>query len=377
MKNALEIIKQYERRLKRSFDLNNPEIRREIVEKVKEAIKPAQAVLSVIADELDVARVVQETTDAFIEMSIDVPRIIVVPTDDATSGYEDFDLDVRSIHYQPVSDDILFQNLHDHARYRLRSGGNVLTEARPEDTLVSGLVDYDDISYDHHSELLYKLAGQCVGHLRSYLKDDDDVLNVLKAHQRDLVRLIHAQLEDHYREDRTNYTAKISRGFQTIRAPIYTQESGGQARPFREFVDDKFLIRGMLFDGFRKGLFSPVKFDSDSERRFAVILENDNDVLKWFKPPKGVFPIRYHRDEEYVPDFAVETNTEKLLCEPKRADDVDDDMVVAKAKAAARWCRHASQHGEKPWRYLLIPHNVIDESKTLAGLAASYTFMDQ
>ncbi|MEO6811564.1 MAG: restriction endonuclease subunit R, partial [Isosphaeraceae bacterium] len=99
--------------------------------------------------------------------------------------------------------------------------------------------------------------------------------------------------------------------------------------------------------------------------------------LKWFKPAKGVFQIRYNRnDEEYVPDFAVETKTAKFLCEPKRADDMDDTEVLAKAKAASLWCQHATQHGEKPWSYLLIPHDAIDESKTLAGLAASYTFMD-
>ena len=40
------------------------------------------------------------------------------------------------------------------------------------------------------------------------------------------------------------------------------------------------------------------------------------------------------------------------------------------------WCRLASEHGEKPWPNLLIPNDAIDESKTLAGLAASYTFMD-
>ena len=32
---------------------------------------------------------------------------------------------------------------------------------------------------------------------------------------------------------------------------------------------------------------------SDWERRFAVVLEKDKTVLKWFKPGKGVFPIRY------------------------------------------------------------------------------------
>lgn len=44
----------------------------------------------------------------------------------------------------------------------------------------------------------------------------------------------------------------------------------------------------------------------DSERRFAVILEDDNAVLKWFKPARGQFQIYYHKDQAYEPDFVVE-----------------------------------------------------------------------
>ena len=205
-----------------------------------------------------------------------------------------------------------------------------------------------------------------------------EVLNVLKAHQKDLVRSIYTQMDAHFDPGNTNLTSNIIKGFQKIRSPLYTQETGEKARPFRVPVEEKRLIRGMLFEGFRKALFSPVKFDSDSERRFSVVLENDGEVLKWFKPAKGVFQIVYNRSgEEYIPDFAVETKAAKFLCEPKQADRMDDDEILAKAKAAALWCRHASQHGEKPWSYLLIPHDSIDESKTLAGLVASHTFMDQ
>ncbi len=78
----------------------------------------------------------------------------------------------------------------------------------------------------------------------------------------------------------------------------------------------------MLFGGFQKCLYSVKKFDSDPERRFAVILENDEDVLKWFKPAKGDFQIHYSHDESYEPDFVVETKTCKFLCEPKRASEV-------------------------------------------------------
>jgi type III restriction enzyme len=76
-----------------------------------------------------------------------------------------------------------------------------VAEDRLEDYLVRGLIDFDDISYDDHSELLYKLAGQLVKHLQGYLPSPDDVKNVLQYHQRSLVDLIHAQMQAHYHEN--------------------------------------------------------------------------------------------------------------------------------------------------------------------------------
>jgi type III restriction enzyme len=43
--------------------------------------------------------------------------------------------------------------------------------------------------------------------------------------------------------------------------------------------------------------------------------------------------------------------------------------VQAKAAAAMRWCKHASDYalsvGSKPWKYLLVPHDEINESKRI------------
>jgi type III restriction enzyme len=46
-----------------------------------------------------------------------------------------------------------------------------------------------------------------------------------------------------------------------------------------------------LFGGFQRCLYPVQKFDSDSERKLAVILERE--ALKWFKPAKGQFQIYY------------------------------------------------------------------------------------
>ena len=53
---------------------------------------------------------------------------------------------------------------------------------------------------------------------------------------------------------------------------------------------------------------------------------------------------------------------------------MSSDEVLAKKQVAVTWCTHATAHtatyGGKPWVYVLIPHDVIAENMTLAGLMA-------
>jgi len=372
---VMEAIAKYER-LPRSANLKSEEIQQEITRKVTAALTPAQGELEGVLEKVDIAGVVAKTIDLHIELAIDIPKIVVVPSGEVSSGYKDFDLDTRGIHLQPVARDILIQHLRDHSRHRLVSGDGLAPEERLENYLVRELIDFDDISYDDHAALLYKLAGQMVRHLQSYLHDEEDVKNVLQYHQRMLVDLIHAQMQDHFEERATTYEARVSKGFTTLRPNSFAIPEDEPLRNFRTPVNERLLIKGMWFGGFRRCLYPRQKFDSDSERRFAVLLENDSEVIKWFRPGKGDLQIHYAHDDSYEPDFVVETQTAKYLCEPKRANDMKDETVLAKAQAAATWCRHATEHelkhGGKPWQYILIPHDVIAENMTLDGLAQQF-----
>ena len=371
---TLEVLPEFER-LPSSAELQKPEVLKKIVDRVADAIRPTQAALPGIVEEVDIAKIVEQTIELRNQLSIDIPRIIVVPRGDAKAGYKDFSLETASIRLQPVSQDILVQHLQSNERFRLRSGDAIIPESRPEDYLVRGLMDFDDINYDEHAELLYKLAGQMVKHLRSYLATEDDVLNVLQAHQQTLVRHIYTQMQNHFEDATTEFDVQVARGFVTLRPNNYSQLASEKTRNFQQTVDDKLLIRGMLFEGFKKSLYSILRFQSNPERVMAVILENDADVLKWLKPAKGDFRIYYAHDDEYVPDFVAETKTMRFLCEPKRKDEMQDEVVQAKARAASLWCQRATEHaGGKPWKYLLIPHDAIDQTKTLAGLAAAWEF---
>ena len=92
------------------------------------------------------------------------------------------------------------------------------------------------------------------------------------------------------------------------------------------------------------------------------------------KPAPGQFRIYYNKDQAYEPDFVVETADMKLICEPKMAKEMTDEIVLAKKAAAELWCQHATEHeladGGKPWNYALIPHDAILPNSTLKFLTS-------
>jgi type III restriction enzyme len=372
---TLSVIHQDFERLTKSGDLTAPEIQRKLVERVREEIRPVQGELTGVSESPDVPGIVMKTATAFTQQIIDIPRITVTPTGDVTAGYDDFDLDCSSVRYPPEAMDILMQRLTDNQRFHLVSGDGIIPESRPEDYIVRGLIDKDDVSYDDHAPLLYKLAGQMVTHLRSYLSSEDDVLNVLQCHQRELVRLVHTQMNQHYHEHVPEFTVKATKTFQRLTPTNTEVQAGKPIQNFRQPVEERLLIRGMIFGGFQKCVYSAQKFDSDTERRFAVILEDDRDVLKWLKPPAGILRIHYSDEDTYLPDFIVETSATRYLCEVKRSIELDDPVVQQKAKAARLWCERASSVSDKPWEYALVPDTEVQLNRSFASLMGTWTMV--
>ena len=379
---TLKAIVKFER-LPTAAALRTPEVQAKLVEEVKAAYSlenSAQITLPETVEAPDFAAIVARVTEVFEDNLIAIPRIVVQPRGEVVSGFRAFDLDTRAIHLQPVDQNILIKHLHDQGLYRLVSESSGAAEARPEDYLVRHLISFDDVSYDDHADLLYTLAGQCARHLASYLLDETAVINVLQFHGTRLAEIIHSQMQTHaYTGGDTDYEVTVSKGFLSLRDNSFSAVSGQTDLDFRRPVAEKQYIRGMVFSGFQCCLYPRQKFDSDSERRFAVILENEPGVRKWFKPARNVFPIFYAGDHAYEPDFVVETANAKLLCEIKRADHItSSDEVRQKAEAAALWCRRASEHelahGGKPWSYLLLPHDELTEDKTLKALTGLYLY---
>lgn len=366
---TLEVIQEYETRrdlLPNSAALRQPAVQAEIAAEVAARLQPKQGEL--LPDTpLDVAAVVAVTAETVAQQTIDIPRISVVPTGEVTTGFHPFSLDVSGLHLQPGEQEVVVQGLHSNEQTRLTVKRGI-TEQRAEDYIVRELVDYDDIDYFTQSALLYALAGQMVQHLRSYLTEDE-ALNVLQGQAKRIAKDVHAQMMAHFFAKAAGFEVRVSRGFTALKPCSFTAEAG-KTHHYRETVADVSRIKSMLFTGFQKCLYPLQKFDSDTERRFAVILERD--AQKWFRPAKGQFQIYYQLgavQAEYIPDFVAETDDVILMVETKKRDELKSGEVQAKAAAAARWCQQASDYaasvGGKPWHYLLLPHDEITEALRL------------
>lgn len=374
---AFEVIKKLEakpQQVPTLAALGAPEVQRAIVNEVESLYRPQQGEFEGLGVTPNIAEVVSKTTELMVKQMIPIPRILVVPRGEVKSWFEPFELDLRALRYPAPSKDLWVHNLHRDSGEAVSVSAGGFREARMEDYVVGGLVDFDDIAYDENAELLYDLAAQTVNHFQSYLPEEE-VWQVLHHHQKDIARFIHGQMQQHHREESSGHEVKISKGFTELKPCAFTGNYRQQALDFRVSPADKSNMAKYLFKGFSRCLYPAQKFQSEAERLLAVIL--DREAIKWFKPAKGQFQIYYKNGadhSEYQPDFVAETESTIFMFEPKARKDLGDPIVIAKKEVAEKWCERATDHNEanggKPWVYVLLAHDVIAQNMTIDGLAS-------
>ncbi|MAZ69540.1 MAG: DEAD/DEAH box helicase family protein [Porticoccus sp.] len=351
-----------------SKQLLNADIQAAITQAVQEQLTGEQQSLLAEQEHLDVAAVVAKTTALMVGQTIDIPRIVVQPIGEITYGYHPFTLELNHLNLQPSNRELISQSLQTNQQISISSAPNKKYQ-RLEDYIVEHLVDKDDISYDEHAELIYGLASQAVAYFsEAKTYSDDELHNIFFGYGKLLADNIHAQMAAHYWEQASGYEVKVSAGFSPLKEAAFTKAVDQPIHNYRETVAEVGKIKQMLFGGFSNCLYPLQKFDSDTERRFSVILERD--AIKWFKPVSGQFQIVYkdgveHR--QYQPDFVAELDSEVLMVETKARNELDDAIVQAKAEAAREYCKNASDYlqanGGKRWRYVLVAHDEVTENR--------------
>jgi type III restriction enzyme len=377
---TLDVIKRYERKLGSAEALRDKEVQKQIADEVRELVRPVQGTLEGFIEAPRIDQIVETVAETVADRTISIPQIVVIPKKHVTFTFEDFDLEsLETINMRPIEDGIIIEDLRTQARVYLARTVEDPREARLEDYLVRYLIERNEIDYDAHAALLYKLARQVVERVRAYLTDNAEVENVLLRHGRQLADFIFAQMMAHYRQTpltEDDYEVTVTRGFMLLQAQPMNVPHGQRVRDFKQAIAPLSETRKHVFGGFKKCCYPLQKFDADPERRLAVIIDGDAKVEKWLKPGRNQFRIDYRSGEAYEPDFVAETAINMLILEVKARNELDDPTVKAKAAAATKWCRTATTFAQggtgKPWIYALVPDDQIIGSATLEGLVTKF-----
>lgn len=374
-KAVLSALPEMSGEVKSVSELKTEEIKKIAYEKIKEnvlqspqqylfaneIIKEAQAAYEAIVDE-------------FAGNIIEIPRILVTQRAETKSGFHDFTLDVKSLNYQPVSEEILVKKLREQENgIDIVIGTGRIVVDTPENIIVNEMINFPEIDYDEQSDLLFSLAGEAVERFASYL-DEDQLMNVVQYHKKEIARYIYSQMMEHFYCEVPAFEAPVVKPFTRIEEHNFSKYTADSVRVYTETIVPTSAIPSKVFTGFKKACHDCYKFDSKTEKDFAIILENDTAVLKWLRPAQKQFRIYWKQNtRQYHPDFVVETGDAIYMVETKKEGDIETADVQEKTMAALLYCKHAtdftSSNGGKPWKYLLIPHNAVMTNMSFATLA--------
>lgn len=366
------VIPQLSKEVSSIRDLNDPKVIERIAEAAIAAQKPEEGFIPSITKEKAVA-VAQELCKNFVERTLAIPALTITPQQQVSFGFRRFDLDMKSWNFQPLSRELMIQVLRTEKTSRISGEDEGDTVNRLEDYVVARLIDYPEIDYDSHAAILYDLAGQAVTQTRNRFDGDiEQTRRVLRGHAKTMAESIFSQMRQNMWREHTNYRVSLTSAFAELRPQTFDTAGTSFIRNFKTPPDQKQEIRKYIFTGFVKGCYQYAKFDSDPERKLAIILEKDTSVRLWMKPGPNQFKIFDNHGAPYQPDFVVETDREKLIIEVKRKSEMKAPDVLRKAEAASLWSHIATtacaSSGEKAWSYLLVPETDVDENFTIDGL---------
>ncbi|MBU0743906.1 MAG: type III restriction endonuclease subunit R, partial [Gammaproteobacteria bacterium] len=357
--------------------LNSEEIRKLIAEKMVKRIEenPQQNLFKtqlIEAATKEYGAVVKE----LISKTIPIPRVHLQQKGDVKCGFNDFDLDVASLNFQPVSEEIIRRTLRTNKSEVMQSEGVGVVRDSAQNIIVNELVNYPEVDYDREADLLYKLAKQAISKLGIGRKEDD-LRNIVLYHKREIGKYIYSQLQQHFYLGSASYEEPVIYPFTRIEPHNFSKATADSVHHYTETITPTHSIPSKVFGGFKKACHNLYKFDSKAEKDFSMILEQDRDVLKWLRPAQAQFSMYWRQNSKrYTPDFIVETKDIIYMVEIKAERDVDDAEVQEKAAAGKKYCEAVTSvnvsNGGKKWVYVLIPHTAVLPNMSFGYLNTSF-----
>lgn len=228
-------------------------------------------------------------------------------------------------------------------------------------TLACMLLDtISELSYDD-ADFVIDVVEQYLAHIPG---DEENKRRIVRRYASLIVSDIRNQIYEHM-DRKTQDIYIIQKDLILFRKFVKNVKEDRRIRYDKPFAD-KGNIKKYLFTGYKKSYYPANAFDSDTERLFSIILEEDPDVVRWIKPPLNQLGLFWKAGQQYNPDFLVETTTRKYMVEVKALNEVASEEVVSKAREGIKWCQFATaaDSDNKTWEYKLISDDNIHLGNT-------------
>lgn len=352
-------------------DLRETNIKQKIIRQIANNLSKGQGNLFTDQILADAEVVYDSIITEFKNNIIEIPRMDLVQTD-VEAYFVDFELDVSEFSYQVLDQEIIRMGLRDNVVETIsaRSSGYY---NNPVKVIIAEVINYPEIDYDDNADLLYKLAEQACAALKDNLSDAEQLSQVVFQFKAAIADKIYKQMKMNFKLSEPDYIEPKVLPFVRIEPWNFSALINSGYRDYREIVQPTNSIPKFIFRGFEKACHFEYKFDSKTEQDFAFILENDKNVIKWLRPSHSQFRIYWdNNSKRYEPDFIVEVVDTIYMIETKMTSQIDASDVLSKRKAAEKYCKYASdfttQHGGKVWKFVILPHHLVNRTMSLAYL---------
>lgn len=364
----------------RNTSITDEAVQKRVEQRLIESInytsdEPTKLVFGQLNDEQKkklVTERIQEFARDYTKYTIEIPRVNFYRPDPEPRFNTNFRMKTGFLQWLLSPDSaIRLANLTNNEVERIKVTQQINFKGSVRDYLVHLMMELPELDYDTYADWMYVMATDLEKTLHDAMgeKSDDEYKLQVYYFKDYIANEIKKQLlsPDSYSINIKPWEVVVSKWTTKLKWATYSF-APWWSFDYKETNFDKQKIRSYIFGGFKKTSEEYVKFDSDAERRFSVILEDDDRVLKWIKPREWMVPIDYYfenKRHEYRPDFIVETIDGIYMIEPKASNEVDDGKVQAKKKSALEWIDAINKHTNgKQWKYALIADNNIKETYT-------------
>lgn len=341
----------------------------DIAEIVKRRTDFSDIMRRFLGEEIDKQREIIESG------TMSIPQIKITRDNKAVYYFEHFTLDTTDFVYFPIPNDILLKNLVESGDVEVVKGkGLDFNALNPMKTIVEEISKRPEVDYDACCDLLYDLITTLFDAFAKKFTSDE-IKNIVMCNKRSIADKIYDQMKKHFKCSEPNIVEEISGVSMYIYEPSYMRKIGEEPISVYTTIPDGDVPK-CLFNGFKKALHPIYKFDSAPEKRFAIVCEQNEEVIKWLHPAAKQFNLFYGNGQRYEPDFVVETSDTMYLVEIKGEDKLNDENNLLKKQRAVRYCQvasvYASGHGLKQWKHLYIPSQQVQTNSSFTMLAQRF-----